>query len=251
MRPFALLAIVLALPMLLCQGCVILPAEGRTMVGDVQETKIAVQALSTNVRDLNKLTVAWQDSFSEQEQTHYAQLRDRLIEIEQRLAQIERDLATVKGAAQAPVPAGAPVIYGPSARSTLVTTTGLTLTAEEMMRSAAELASREKYDEAAESYARVLALFPDSPLADDAQFGIASCLEFQKKYDAALTEFLKTPARYPDGDKAPHARFRAAVCARELGRSQQAISLLKEIILKHPSYEDLPQVKEELSKLEK
>ena len=71
-------------------------------------------------------------------------------------------------------------------------------------------------DQAIDSYRRLIKRYPNSSLADDAQYniGLIYLHDREEKVDAYV-EFLKVEVEHPDGDMVPKARARL----RELGRS--------------------------------
>ena len=232
---------------LVLSGC--LPLDQATLARDIEQTRSDVSDIRVGLGSHDKRVSSWEDSFTEQDKAQFGQLRDRLADLDDRLDQMQADLAAIRqaleaGPAQATVKPAARVAPAASPRSTAVTSAGATLSAGDMLRSAAEQFEKNKYAEAIATYQQIIATFSDSDLADDAQYGIGVVYENMKDYRKALEAYLVVPAKYPGGDQAPQARFRAAVCAQALGNKEQAILLLNEIILKNPTFESMPQVKD-------
>lgn len=67
-----------------------------------------------------------------------------------------------------------------------------------------------KYTESTKLYTELIAKFPESDLADDAQFGIAQNYELGHVFDAAVFEYLKLAREYPDSPRCEDAYFKAA-----------------------------------------
>jgi TolA-binding protein len=227
-------------------GCVILPAEGRTLVSDVHRTRLDVERLHQLLMDSHERLAQWQDSFRQAEGLHFTQTRDRLVEMELRLTEIESRLARVQSALSEQTRQTSEQ----SPRATVVTTGGIVLSGAEAMRSADEMLVKGRFTEAESRYRDVLARFPRADFAEQAQFGLAESLESQDRASDAIEAYLALPDRYPGGSLAPQARFRAALCARRLGDNDQALKLLEEVVHKHPTYEGLARVQAVIQELQ-
>jgi len=87
-------------------------------------------------------------------------------------------------------------------------------------------------------FQEVLAKFPDSELADNAQYWIGESYYAQKDYKQALKEFGKTIDTYPKGDKLPAAMLKAALCQQQLGDKKTAKATLQKLIDRYPNSEE-------------
>jgi tol-pal system protein YbgF len=87
-------------------------------------------------------------------------------------------------------------------------------------------------------FQEVLAKFPDSELADNAQYWIGESYYAQKDYKQALKEFGKAVDTYPKGDKVPAAMLKAAMCQQQLGDKKSAKSTLQKLISGYPNSEE-------------
>lgn len=80
--------------------------------------------------------------------------------------------------------------------------------------------------------------FPESPLADNAQYWIGECFFSQEKYEEAIEKFNELILKYPHGDKIPSAYLKKGISLTELGRKEEALSVFKLLISKYPLSEE-------------
>ncbi len=94
---------------------------------------------------------------------------------------------------------------------------------------------QQRYGEAEERFRRYLALYPDTELADNAQFWIGECHYARNDYAAALDAFSATVERYPQGNKVADALLKAGKCLEALGRVDQARQTYHQVTDRFPS----------------
>jgi tol-pal system protein YbgF len=87
-------------------------------------------------------------------------------------------------------------------------------------------------------FQEVLAKFPTSELADNAQYWIGESYYAQKDFKQALAEFQKTVQAYPQGDKVPAALYKTALCQQQLGDKGAARTTLQGLVDKYPQSEE-------------
>jgi len=87
-------------------------------------------------------------------------------------------------------------------------------------------------------FQEVLTKFPDSELADNAQYWIGESYYAQKDYKQALKEFQKTIDGFPQGDKLPAAMLKAALCQQQLGDKKAAKATLDKLVQRFPHSEE-------------
>ncbi|MBN1296333.1 tol-pal system protein YbgF [bacterium] len=90
------------------------------------------------------------------------------------------------------------------------------------------------YDLAVLEFQSFLAAFPDSDLADNAQYWIGECFYSQQRFDEALTEFGKVIQRYPSGDKFVPATLKKGLCMIESGNVHDGQVILEKLIEDYP-----------------
>jgi tol-pal system protein YbgF len=91
-----------------------------------------------------------------------------------------------------------------------------------------------KYEEAGRAFAQFLTGFPQSPLADNAQYWLAETQYVRGQYQAALAEFQKVPERYPQSAKLPDALLKVGYCQAELGHGDAARTALQTVMRQFP-----------------
>ena len=87
-------------------------------------------------------------------------------------------------------------------------------------------------------FQEMLAKFPDSELADNAQYWIGETYYAQKDYAAAWREFDKAVSTYPKGDKVPAALLKAGFCQIETGDKAGARASFKKLQERYPQTEE-------------
>src|SRR5262245_41118031 len=87
-------------------------------------------------------------------------------------------------------------------------------------------------------FQEVLAKFPTSELADNAQYWIGESYYAQKDFKQALQEFQKTVQVFPKGDKVPAALYKTALCQQQLGDKPGARTTLQGLVEKYPQSEE-------------
>ena len=95
-----------------------------------------------------------------------------------------------------------------------------------------------KHDLARMGFNEVLARYPTSTLADNAQYWIGETYYDQKDYDKALEEFAKVEQNYPSGDKVPASLLKLGMTQQELGQSKAARKTFESLIERFPSSEE-------------
>jgi len=96
------------------------------------------------------------------------------------------------------------------------------------------------YPLAVSGFEEYLRLFPDTDLADNAQYWIGESHYSRQQYQLARTAFLDVPRRFPDAETVPDARFKAARCLVELGDGSRAVDELTRLIREHPTSDTVP-----------
>jgi tol-pal system protein YbgF len=91
-----------------------------------------------------------------------------------------------------------------------------------------------KYEEAGRAFAQFLTGFPQSPLADNAQYWLAETQYVRGQYQAALAEFQKVPERYPQSAKLPDALLKVGYCQAELGNREASRTALQQVMRQFP-----------------
>lgn len=102
-----------------------------------------------------------------------------------------------------------------------------------------DLATRDltegRYPLALQGYRDFLARFPDTELADNAQYGVGECFFAQAAFDSAAAEYAKVGERWPQGDRAPAALYKLALSQERLGRTAEARKSFEDLVKRFPS----------------
>lgn len=77
--------------------------------------------------------------------------------------------------------------------------------------------------------------YPDSELADNAQYWIGEILHAQKKHQDAVDAFSRVFDISPKGDKAAIALYKRALALTEMGRRDEAVTQLKALVKAYPN----------------
>jgi tol-pal system protein YbgF len=98
-------------------------------------------------------------------------------------------------------------------------------------------------------FQEVIAKFPSSELADNAQYWIGESYYAQKDYQQAQVEFQKTVDGYPQGDKVPAALLKISLCQVEMGDRAAARTSLENLLARYPHSEEARLAKTKLQEL--
>jgi len=94
---------------------------------------------------------------------------------------------------------------------------------------------RGQYELSRQGFGEFLRKYPQSALADNAQYWIAESFYAQQKFARAAAEFSQVPIKYPTGDKVPAAKLKRAYALLALGQRADARSLLKQVVNQFPT----------------
>ena len=101
-------------------------------------------------------------------------------------------------------------------------------------QAAFDLIQARRYQDAADAFANFLAAFPDSALADNAQYWLAETQYVQRQFAAALPEFQKVIDLYPRSAKIADALLKVGYCNYELQQWDEARTALMQVTREHP-----------------
>jgi tol-pal system protein YbgF len=101
-------------------------------------------------------------------------------------------------------------------------------------QAAFDLIQARRYEDAGNAFQNFLATFPDSPLADNAQYWLAETLYVRQQFEAALPQFERVIDEYPQSAKIPDALLKVGYCNFELMRWDQARTALQQVTRQYP-----------------
>ncbi len=97
---------------------------------------------------------------------------------------------------------------------------------------------RGNYDVAVRQFTQYIEYFPDSDLADDAQYYIGDCYYTQSLYTQALDAYEMLLDAYPDGNKVPATLLKIAFIKVARKEQPEARSYLERVIGEFPDTEE-------------
>ena len=101
-------------------------------------------------------------------------------------------------------------------------------------QAAFELLKDQRYEPAGMAFEQFLKSFPDSELADNAQYWLAESHYVTQAFDKALSEFELVISRYANSRKAPDALLKMGYCNYELQQWDAARSALRRVQQEFP-----------------
>ncbi len=96
-------------------------------------------------------------------------------------------------------------------------------------QAAFELLKEQRYEPAAMAFEQFLVTFPDSDLADNAQYWLAESHYVTQQFDLALSEFSTVISDYPDSRKVADALLKMGYCNYELEQFDDARQALRRV----------------------
>ena len=101
-------------------------------------------------------------------------------------------------------------------------------------QAAFDLLKEGKYAAAAAGFRQFLATFPNSPLADNAQYWLGEANYVTKDYQQALRAFRTVVEKYPESRKLPDALLKIGYCHYELKNYNDAKAALTQVVQQFP-----------------
>lgn len=101
-------------------------------------------------------------------------------------------------------------------------------------QAAFELLKEQRYEDAGMAFEQFLVSFPESELADNAQYWLAESHYVTQVFEQALAEFGVVISKYPDSRKVPDALLKMGYCNYELAQWDEARSSLERVRSEYP-----------------
>jgi tol-pal system protein YbgF len=105
-----------------------------------------------------------------------------------------------------------------------------------------------RYSMALNTYREYLRRFPDTDLADNAQYGVGECFFAQSQFDSALVEYTRVGAKWGSGDRAPAALYKLGLCQERLGRTADAKASFEDLVKRFPQSGEAQLARDRISK---
>jgi tol-pal system protein YbgF len=226
----------------------------------IQDMKNAVELLRMDLKRLNELmaeqnasvrsTVLDRRMSDEAVQTSLREISDRLNDLS---AQMDARAAAAPPALGGPSaePASGPVTNPPPGptgvpSSPPIPAAGAPAPRELYSQAYADYA-RGNFDLAIQEYEEYLRNYPDTDLADNAQYWIGECLYAKKQFGEAIAAWDTMLRTYPASDKIPDARFKKGMALERLGRRTQALIEYRYVVDRYPNSEAGRRAREKLN----
>ncbi len=97
---------------------------------------------------------------------------------------------------------------------------------------------RGQYDMAREGFLEFLRRYPQSTLADNAQYWIGESYYSQQQYARAAAEFAEVMEKHAGGDKVPAAMLKRAFAMISMSKRPEARTLMEQLIKKYPNSQE-------------
>ncbi len=101
-------------------------------------------------------------------------------------------------------------------------------------QAAFDLLKNSQYDQATAAFQQFLATYPDSSLADNAQYWLGEAYYVNRNFTSALAAFQAVIERYPQSRKLPDALLKIGYCDYELKQFDQATQVLTDVLTRFP-----------------
>jgi len=96
------------------------------------------------------------------------------------------------------------------------------------------LLKEQRYEPAAMAFQQFLVTYPDSELADNAQYWLAESHYVTQMFDEAITEFEVVITKFPRSRKVPDALLKMGYCSYELEQWDAARTSLERVQAEYP-----------------
>jgi tol-pal system protein YbgF len=106
-----------------------------------------------------------------------------------------------------------------------------------------------KMEAARKGFEKLIASYPKSQQADNAQFWIGETYYIEKWYEKAILEYQKVIENYPSGNKIPAALLKQGLSFLNIGETNNGRLLLKELVAKYPGSNEAGIAKKKLESL--
>ncbi len=182
----------------------------------------------------------------ERDTTEQDAVKAGLADLNNRIAELEKDTKKIKEYLRLEVPPGAPQqgqITGPTeaakpAQQTVVPKEKPISPDKLLYDNTYAIYQEGRYEEAIEGFKDFLKKYPESDLADNAQFWIGECYMSLKQFEKAILSYQEVIKNYPKGNKVANAMIRQALAFYEIKDKTSSRLLLKKVIKQYPNSDE-------------
>jgi len=183
-----------------------------------------LEALSSDVRAMHNDV----DQLSNSLESSRKQQRDMYADLDQRLKNLEaRGSAAAAAASAAPAAGAATAAGAPAAAAGGATDSGED---KSSYQAAFNLLKDGQYDRAIVAFQKFLATYPDSSLADNAQYWLGEAYYVNRAYPDAEAAFQRVVDKYPQSRKLGDALLKIGFCRYETKQWQSAREVLGQVV---------------------
>jgi tol-pal system protein YbgF len=165
-------------------------------------------------------------------------------------ADLDQRLKALEGRGGAGVPGG-----GAAAQNNLAAGAGSATAAagdtadKDSYQAAFDLLKNSQYDRAIAAFQSFLVSYPNSQLADNAQYWLGEAYYVNKSFPEALVAFQRVVDNYPQSRKLPDATLKIGFCDYELKQFPAARTTLAQVMAKYPDTSAANLAKQRLDKM--
>jgi tol-pal system protein YbgF len=116
-------------------------------------------------------------------------------------------------------------------------------------QAAFDLLKESQYDRAIAAFRSFLTTYPNSQLADNAQYWLGEAHYVNKSYPEALAAFQRVIENYPQSRKLADAMLKIGYCDYELKQYSAARDVLSQVVTRFPDTAAAPLAKQRIDKL--
>jgi len=120
---------------------------------------------------------------------------------------------------------------------------------QQLFQTAMAQYTKGKFEQALRGFQDLLDQYPNSALADDAQYMIGESYYSMKEYVDAVTEYDKVLKKFPDSKNVPGAQLKKAFSLYELGKKGQCVVELQQIVQRYPTTKEAEIARQRLAEL--
>jgi tol-pal system protein YbgF len=176
-------------------------------------------------------------------------LREQIIQVQEATGQSQQRLQEMRAAIEqrnrtAPPPASPPQATGtpPDSAQPATDAPG----PNELFQIGRDQLARRAFSAARSAFTDLLARYPESELAADAQFFLAETLAAEGKTTAADTAYATVVAKYPSSLRAATALYKRGVAQQKAGRTTTAKRMFNDVIRLFPDSDEAALARERL-----
>jgi tol-pal system protein YbgF len=200
--------------------------EQRVLKGQIEELQHALSAGERRERDL------------------YRDLSDRIAALDAKVRELQAT-AAAQAAASTPTPTPAPATAPPAAAAPVVPV----VADKDVYQAALEHLKAREYGVAEKAFQDFLGAYPQSALADNAQYWLGESYYVEHRYADALAAFQKLIKEHPESRKMPDALLKVGYAYQELKRYREARETLAHLIKAYPEAPATAEARERLKQL--